>query len=788
MEKVLSTVGPMDTTSQDANEAQGLALNITPEQVLLSLDQGQAVSKEALASALQDAGVSVGIDEHAVSEALTLSQKGQAVIDLIIARQIDPVNCKPARLENAISMGQVAMPGDVIQRLIPGDMGQNGTSVTGDTIEAPMAPVVKLQVGDNTQEVGYELQATSYGVVKLQAGSISIVPPLTVSHDKMTASLDVYPESSVGTPTSTEVIYQCLEQFGISVGIQKQAIEEVLKKAQAEKSVVAQVVVAKGKESKAEKLADYEFLFTINGEDPQKILSGEIDEEKLEQPRILELVGEDSELCRERPAESSKAGLDVFNQEVKAPPAAKVKVKAPGCGDNVVKEGNVYKATLSKCGYVDLSGGKITVKSPVDIASDNMQATLCLYPKDTQKLALTKDMVLQLIKLGGIRFGLDDAAIDAAFEKVEQDNVRQVLEIIAKGQEEKTGEDADFNHFISVDQLAGAKKEDGTIDFRERGTIINVVAGDAIGKKIPATPGQPQVNILGETSPSKGGKDIDFQPGQHCELKDDGIFYAKDEGALMVKDGIVHVTDIYEHKGDVDLHSGNLQHKKGAIEISGSVNSGFEVKANGHIIVKENVDNGKLVAGGDVAVGAGVIQPEKSIGYIHSMGSVSVKFAQNAKILSYKDIVVAGSAMNCQINAKGKVNITKGKGCIIGGSVKSSEEIRVKQVGSEAGSLTLVEVELDPKKKKEFAEAIAEEEALVSKQLGDVDKLRGLMKEQKQFLEKIREKAAIIVEGVIYPGTTVKILGVAQVIKSEKRRCKITLSPNKTLYFGNIDS
>lgn len=781
----------MDTTSQDgqtgASQPPGFQLQVSPEQVLLNLEAGQSLDVDQLLSSLEQAGVTTGIDDEAIASAVGLSQQGQAVVDNIIARQIDPTPSKPARIEQVISMGQVALPGDVIQRLIPGARGETGTSVTGDIIEAPSAPVVKLQHGDNTQEVGFELQATAYGVIKIQGGHVHVVSPLNVSHDKLTATLDIHPQSAAGTATTVDVLQQCLQDFGVTYGIQTEQIEEALQTAQAEQTLQPRVEVAKGCPARAEKPADYEFTFTINGKDPLALLSGEADESQLEQPRLLQIVQEDAVLCRERPATPAQPGKSVFGEDIKAPPAAKAKIKAPVCGDNVLKEDNVFKATITQCGYADLREGKLCVDSPVTLSDDNMLATLCVYPSSDNESVLNKETVLQLLKLRSITFGIDEAAIEQAISQLQENDARQVCMEIARGQEECQGEDAKFDHFISVEKLAGEKKDDGTIDFRERGTIINVKPGDAIGKKVPPTAGRPQVNLLGDTTPAKGGRDIDFQPGEHCELRDDGIFYATDEGALMVKDALVHVTDIYQHAGDVDLQSGNLLHKKGAIEVSGSVLSGFEVKANGHVIVKQNVDNGRIVAGGDVAVGAGVVQPEKSIGYIHAMGNVSVKFAQNAKILSYADIEVGGSAMNCQIHAKGKVNITKGKGCIIGGVVKSAKQIRAKQIGSEAGSLTLVEIEIDPKIKKSLAEAIQTEEELVEQHLGDPDKLAGLIKEQKQFFEKSREDAAIIVEGAIFPGTTVKILNVAQTIKQEKRRCKITLTPNKKLYFGNIE-
>ena len=780
----------MDSSTQDGAKPEdnsGLHLAVSPEQVVLTVDQGKALTKAILLNGLQKAGITTGIDDEAINQAVRLSQQGQAVIDNIIARQIEPKPCKPAQIEQVVSMGQVVVPGEVIQRLLPGDMGKNGISVTGDTIEAPAAPVVKLQVGTNTREVGYELQATSYGLIKLQGGTVNVEPPLHVSHDKLSASIDIHPESTQGEAVTAAMVLASLSDFGIIYGIDEDAINEAIVTAKKTNTSVPRVEVAKGKAAVLAKPADFEFMFTVNNANPLQLFSGEITEDQLEQPRVLELVEEDAVICRERPATGAVAGCDIYGREIKPPPASSAKISTPVCGENVVKVGNEYKATVVQCGYADVREGKLCVRSPVSLSDDKMEATLCLHPPGKNGKSVNKENIMQMLSLLGVSFGIDNPVIDEALQTIASTDTRQVCVVVAKGQDECPGEDAKFDHFVSVEKQAGAKYADGTMDFRERGTIVNLVAGDAIGKKIPATSGRPQVNVLGETTPAKGGKDIDFQPGENCELRDDGIFYAYDEGALLIKDGIVHVSDIYSHDGDVDLQSGNLAFKKGAIEISGSVMSGFQVKANGHVIVKQNMENGRIVAGGDVVVGAGAIQPEDGVGHIHAMGNVTVKFAQNAKILSYADINIGGSAMNCHLHAKGNINVTKGKGCIIGGVAKSAKEIRVKQLGSEAGSLTHVEIEVDPMIRKSLAEEIAREEELLAIQEGDIDRLRQLINQQKQLFEQSREQAAIIVEGTLFPGTTVKILNVAMAVKEEKRRCKITLSPNRKLHFGNID-
>jgi uncharacterized protein (DUF342 family) len=59
------------------------------------------------------------------------------------------------------------------------------------------------------------------------------------------------------------------------------------------------------------------------------------------------------------------------------------------------------------------------------------------------------------------------------------------------------------------------------MDFRERGTIINVKKDDAICKRIAPEPGRSQVTVTGETFPASSGQDIEFVAGENVILKDD---------------------------------------------------------------------------------------------------------------------------------------------------------------------------------------------------------------------------------------------------------------------------
>lgn len=768
--------------------AKDVQLHISDEQVLIDIAPGVAgVSAEFLCQKLQGAGIRHGILKQALIDASSAYQKNHAIKDFVVAKCTPPTSSKPGRLERLIQVGQIAAPGDLIAEVIPGEAGEHGTSVRGDLIEAPTSAPVKLSAGDNT-EVDYgKLKSLAYGVVKFKDNLISVVPPLQVAFDKLSVAIDIHPTSQSGTQVTKDHIIATLTKFDIHFGIDADAIDVALQEAAATNVAVFRVEVAKGIPAVAAKMVDYEFAFTLSGADPKQLLQADKQSAELAEPLLLDLVDEDDVLCKVSPPTPAKPGKNVYGQEIKSPPADSTKLPTLSCGDNVVLDGatQCFKSAIFRSGYAYLDGSKICVKSPIEVSQDQMTAFLTLYPPGKNKKTLPKKDILEILSGTGVKYGVAESKIDEVLAHCLEQKTPQLNIPIAQGREEKKGKDAYLEFLISVEQKAGKERADGSIDFRERGTIVNVKAGDAICKRIPPEPGQSQVTVTGETFPASAGADIQFTEGENVELKGD-TFYALQHGALMLRDNAVHVSDIYEHKGDINLNSGNLNQSKGSIHITGSITSGFEVKANGHVSVNEMVDNGRVIAGGDVFVKGGVIQSESSDGYIRSMGSVEARFLQNAKIFSYKNVTVNDYAMNASIHAKGSVIVTKGKGLIVGGVTKSSHSISARQIGSDAGAVTLVEIEYDPKVVKTLLKAIEEKTALVESGEAEQGELDELIRQQKEFYKKCQDEAEIRIEGVVYPGVTIKILGVATEIFEEKRFCKITLNPKKAMLFSPL--
>ena len=93
--------------------------------------------------------------------------------------------------------------------------------------------------------------------------------------------------------------------------------------------------------------------------------------------------------------------------------------------------------------------------------------------------------------------------------------------------------------------------------------------------------------------------------GPHFDEEDENLVRASADGEILVKNGVLHVSQIHTVKGDIDYSTGNLKFN-GSIKIGGTVKAGFEVIAEGSVEINGNVEDAKILAGGDVVV-AGIL-------------------------------------------------------------------------------------------------------------------------------------------------------------------------------------
>lgn len=421
----------------------------------------------------------------------------------------------------------------------------------------------------------------------------------------------------------------------------------------------------------------------------------------------------------------------------------------------------------------------------IQVSNDAMEAYLVIEPPMGEGKWPTKEDALKAISTENICFGIIDEAINDAVNKQQMKPT-----LIAKGQAPVNGTDAEINYLFEtgVFRKAFAEDEFGRVDYRQIQNLQNVTVGQKIAEKTPPTPGEPGMNVRGEEVKANPGKDKQVKLGKNVAWTEDNLaIISTINGEPSLANNKVSVHEVHEIKGDVNFQSGNINFL-GSVIIQGNVESGFKIEAEGDVTIYGNVDSADIKAGGNIFIKGGISGMDK--GKVICGGDFSAKYIEHAIVDCESTITVREAIMHCQVNADQKVVCEGGKGLIVGGLIRSGEEISAKTIGSRLGTVTELEVGVKPKLKldlqvlEEQLKSNRESLDKAEKAIGLLSKMPNLPDDRKEMLQnlvktsyalkaqineadakrqelleeilvKSKEKGKIKVKEVIYPGIRV---------------------------------
>jgi uncharacterized protein (DUF342 family) len=447
----------------------------------------------------------------------------------------------------------------------------------------------------------------------------------------------------------------------------------------------------------------------------------------------------------------------------------------------------------------------------IQVSTNAMEAILLIDPPVGAGSWPTVNDAVEVIRAENITFGIIESAIESA---VTQRSAKGT--VIAKGKAPIAGKDAEIKFFFETGVFRKACIEDdtGKIDFRQVQTIQNVTSGEVIVEKIPATKGEPGFDVRGRELPSAPGKDKTVKLGKNVEWIDDGTkIIATSGGEPTLIAGKVAVLPIHELKGDVNFDTGNINFS-GNLVIRGNVESGFKVEAEGDITIYGNVDTADIKASGNLLIQGGVSGMDKA--ELYCGGDFSAKYIEHVNVNCEGSVTIKESIMHCQVSADSKIIVEGGKGLIVGGLIRSGEEISAKTIGSRLGTVTELDVGVKPKTKQELQELEAQlkqnteslekaEKAIVilskipnipddkKEMLQNLVKTSYALKAQiaevetrhQEILEDIqnpsREKGRIKIKETIYPGVRVTMGKTTIMIQDEVKYATLVYSEGEIL-------
>jgi uncharacterized protein (DUF342 family) len=369
----------------------------------------------------------------------------------------------------------------------------------------------------------------------------------------------------------------------------------------------------------------------------------------------------------------------------------------------------------------------------VDITDMEMRAYMTVTPPGPGGADLSFQEIRGLLQSAGVVHGIKDEVIHTFIDY--PDYNEKVL--VAEGIKPQNGADAKivYNFNVHRDEVQ-LKEKNGRVDFRELNLVENVEAGQILATKKPPEEGVAGRSVTGKSLPAKPGKNIQIEIGKNVKLSEDGMSAVSTiNGQVLLVAGKINVEPVYTVEGDVNFKTGNILFL-GTVIVKGNVEDGFTIKAAGNIEVMGSVGKCILDAEGEIIVHQGILG--KSEGNVRAGSNVVAKFIENARVEAEENVLVSDGIIHSFVDANKRILCQGKRASIVGGRLRAATEIHAKTLGSVAGTETILEVGIDPKRKEKLSLALKRKEELekeLEELVRNISTLENLKKVQRNFPE-----------------------------------------------------
>jgi hypothetical protein len=279
----------------------------------------------------------------------------------------------------------------------------------------------------------------------------------------------------------------------------------------------------------------------------------------------------------------------------------------------------------------------------------------------------------------GISAGLDENAIERIGRALEVEAGQADEHLIARGRSPEPPTPPSVELMSPIGPIPGTLREDGSLDYRLRGTILPVEVEEVLGRVKPAIAGKAGEDVYGEAIEPDDLPELDWRHGDGVEIRDDGAIVALRTGARAIeRDGVVDVVALYIHPAAVDMVSGDLQ-SSGSLSVARDVGFGMTVEAENDISIGGNLDGGVALAGGSIEVTGGAIGRDH--GRLKAGANVRLRHALDMRIECGETLHIARSVSGSRLYAHEVIV----EGRMLGNLIEAERRICVKDAGSPGG-------------------------------------------------------------------------------------------------------
>jgi uncharacterized protein (DUF342 family) len=304
----------------------------------------------------------------------------------------------------------------------------------------------------------------------------------------------------------------------------------------------------------------------------------------------------------------------------------------------------------------------------VRISDDRLTASVLFRPAD----APTAAEVRSALAAAGVTYGLDPAVIDRFPQ-----GPRSGKAVVARG---RKATPTILPGFVLPSSDQGIT-EDGSP------ALTPVAAGQVVARWQDGLPGTSGSSVDGTELPAEAlvdrGPEELVGVGVELARNRDGdlVLRSTRQGVVQLQpDGIVRVVGVVEIPGDLGpgdppIETGDL------VVVRGSVLPGARITTTSDVVIQGDLHDAVISAGGHVEVTGTIAAGDD----LRSGGTVLAGNIDGRRVLA-GSVKVTGTLRNCQLVATGDITAE----AIVGGSVSSGGSIRVRQVGDEEGTPTVL--------------------------------------------------------------------------------------------------
>jgi len=347
--------------------------------------------------------------------------------------------------------------------------------------------------------------------------------------------------------------------------------------------------------------------------------------------------------------------------------------------DNAEKTLEEIEKTQKELEELEIKPVDSTLK--VEIQSGGISARVYVYPPKNDGLEITKAKIMEELANSGVVFGINEPVI--SFIEISKKYNEWIT--VAECLPAENGENGTIE-FLFSNENAGLPKEDarGYVDFKNLGTVRNILKGTVIANITKETQGKAGTSIRNEPINQKPGVPAKVTFGENIELSPDGLtIVASVDGNLAFSSGRFCIQTTLKIDGDVDVSTGNIDFI-GDVVVRGDVREGFSVNAGKNIKVDGGCFASKLTASGTILIRNGAIGS-----VINAEKSVEMDFAENSTI-TCSELLKSHSIYYCEVYCKGEINVTLGTGSIVGGRVIATKNLYANHIGSKNYTPTMI--------------------------------------------------------------------------------------------------